>query len=207
MLGWLMSDGAEVDNIGRSLKDTIQSYNSNFEKIQHLDDQIMLSYNHITEKLQDMSEKEILLRDLLVSEQIKTQLARERQQFINVQSQHYIAISNMIEHSDIHEALEMISRSLFHQNVCNIHICEIGIFSLRDPQSTKITVHREVLKLEENQDFLITCEALSSTHISSFHNKVGQKISEGTLILNNKIILEANLLNKTLLFVGGIFSV
>ena len=38
---------------------------------------------------------------------------------------------------------------------------------------------------------------MSSSHVPSFHNTVGQKISEGTLILNNKIILEINLLNKT----------
>ena len=38
---------------------------------------------------------------------------------------------------------------------------------------------------------------MSSSHVPSFHNTVGQKISEGTLILNNKIIMEINLLNKT----------
>ena len=53
------------------------------------------------------------------------------------------------------------------------------------------------ISLKENQDFLITCQAVSSSHVPFFHNTVGQKISEGTLILNNKIILEINLLNKT----------
>ena len=102
------------------------------------------------------------------------------------------AITNMIEHSDIHEALAMISRSLFHQNICTILQFEVGIFSTSDPQSTKIVVHCEVLTLEENLDILITCQAVSSSHVPSFHNTIGQKISEGTLILNGKIILEIN---------------
>ena len=33
----------------------------------------------------------------------------------------------------------MISRSPFHQNICNVYQCDIGILSSRDPQSTKIT--------------------------------------------------------------------
>ena len=77
----------------------------------------MLGYNHVTEKLKDMSGKEVLLRDLFVSEQVKNQLACERQQFINVQSQRSIAISNIIEHSSLHENIELISHSLFQRNV------------------------------------------------------------------------------------------
>ena len=103
LIGWLMSDGHQVDNIERSVHNTIQSNNNNFEKIQSLDDKIVLGYNHVTEKLKDMSGKEVLLRDLIVSEQVKNQLACERQQFINVQSQRSISISNIIENSSLHK--------------------------------------------------------------------------------------------------------
>ena len=144
-----------------------------------------------------MSEQEMLLRDLLVSEQVGNQLTLDSQNFINIKSQHYTAIWNTIDHSSLHEDIELISRYLFHKNICTIHICQIGIFSSRELKSTTITVHREVLELEANEDFLITCEALSGTHISNFHNLVGQKITMGTLIINNNIVLEEALLNKT----------
>ena len=153
------------------------SDNNNFAKIKYLDDRIVLGYNKVTEKHKEMSEQEVLLRDLLVSEQVRNQLTLDCQNFINIKSQHYTAIWNTIDHSSLQEDIELISRYLFHKNICTIHICQIGIFSSRELKSTTITVHREVLELEANEDFLITCEALSGTHISNFHNLVGQKIT------------------------------
>ena len=97
--------------------------------------------------------------------------------------------------------IDLITRSIFHRNICNIKICETGIFSSKEQNSfqkgTLITVHREILELHPNEDFLLQCQAISSTHISIFHNVIGQRVSPGTLIINNQIIEERSLQNKS----------
>jgi hypothetical protein len=201
MLGWLFSDGAELDAVQNSLHDTVQNYNKNFEKIKTLDDQIVIKYNRMTEKLKSMSEHEVLLRDLLITEQVENQMALSRQKFINIKNQHLTAILNLIEHSTVHEDIDLLTRSIFNRNICTIKICEAGIFSTKEKNAfqigTLITVHREILELEPNADFLIQCQAISATHISDFHNVIGQQITPGTLIINNEIIAEKSLENKT----------
>ena len=142
-----------------------------------------------------MTDHEILLRDLLITEQVKNQMTLARQKYINIKNQHFTAILNLIEHSTLHEDLDLITRSPFHRNICTIKTCETGIFSSNGTKETQITVHREILELQPYEDFLIQCEAASSTHISEFHNLIGKEVSTGTLIVNNRIIEEKNLKN------------
>ena len=124
-------------------------------------------------------------------------MSLSRQKYINIQNQHFTVILNMIDHSTLHEDLELITRSLFHRNICTIKTCETGIFSSKEPTGTTITVHREILELQPNENFLIQCEVIKSTHISAFHNLVGQEILTGTLIVNNKIVHEQILKNRS----------
>ena len=114
MMGWLFSDGAELDDLQNSLHDTIQDYNRNFEKIKSLDDQIVIRYNEITEKLHSMSNHEVMLRDLIITEQVENQMALSRQKYINIKSQHLSAILHLIEHSTIHEDIQLLTRSVFN---------------------------------------------------------------------------------------------
>ena len=119
-----------------------------------------------------MSSTEHLFRDLILTIQIQQQQDKNRQIYLNLKNHHMSAILNMLEKSTLHEEIQIIQRSLFHQNQCGLMFCETDIFSRREQE--KIVVHRELLKLIPSNDLYVQCRALSQTHISSFHNTIGQ---------------------------------
>ena len=105
-------------------------------KIKNLDDKIVVKYNKVTEKLKTMSDHEILLRDLLISEQVKNEMSLSQKKYINIQSQHFNF--NLIEYSTIHEDLDLIARSLFHRNSCTVKTCETEIFRQKGLKKRKL---------------------------------------------------------------------
>ena len=171
-LGFLLSDGAQVDALSSSLSETIDSYNTNFNKIQDIDKKLIIKFNELALKLSDMSSTEHLFRDLILSIQIQQQQDKNSQIYFNLKSHHMTAILNMLEKSTLHEEIDIIQRSLFHQNQCGLVFCETDIFSRRE--QGKIVVHRELLKLAPSMDLYVQCKALSPTHVSQYHNTVGQ---------------------------------
>ena len=132
----------------------------------------------ITSKMESLSEREHLLRDLLIAVQIETQLQLKRQIYLNLKNQHLTAIREIIEKNDLHESIDLISRSIFHRNLCTVDACETDIYSTTSPG--KIIVHRELLLLEPSQDLHIQCKAASSSHVSTFHNQIGQRVGVNT---------------------------
>ena len=128
-LGWALSDGAQVDALSSSLSETINSYNSNFGKIQDLDDKLIVKFNELTLKLSNMSSTEHLFRDILLTIQIQQQQDKNRQIYLNLKNHHMSAILNMLEKSTLHEEIQIFQRSLFHQNQCGLMLSETDIFS------------------------------------------------------------------------------
>ena len=141
-LGWALGDGQQLDSISSSLKETINAYNTNFHNLEKLDSSIVVRYNEITSKMESLSEHEHLLRDLLIAVQIETQLQLKRQIYLNLKNQHLTAIREIIEKSDLHESIDLISGSIFHRNLCSVDACETDIYSTTSPG--KIIVHREL---------------------------------------------------------------
>ena len=194
-LGFLLSDGAQVDALSSSLSETINSYNTNFNKIQDIDKKLIIKFNELALKLSDMSSTEHLFRDLILSIQIQQQQDKNRQIYLNLKSHHMTAILNMLEKSTLHEEIDIIQRSLFHQNQCGLVFCETDIFSRRE--QGKIVVHRELLKLAPSMDLYVQCKALSPTHVSQYHNTVGQNAGPDKIVLLGKVIQIASLSNTT----------
>jgi hypothetical protein len=194
-LGWALGDGQQLDSISVSLKETITAYNTNFHNLEQLDSTIVVRYNEITSKMESLSEHEHLLRDLLIAVQIETQLQLKRQIYLKLKSQHLTAIREIIEKSDLHESIDLISRSIFHRNFCSVDACETDIYS--QSSGNKIIVHRELLLLEPSQDLHIQCKAASPSHVSIFYNQVGQRVGVNTIILDSKIINENSLKNSS----------
>ena len=115
-LGFILSDGAKVDALSSSLSKTIESYNDNFHKIEDIDNKLIGKFNVLARKMTNMTTHEHLLRDLMLSVQIQSQLDKNRQVFMNIKSYHLSALLGMLEKSTLHEQIEIINRSLFHRN-------------------------------------------------------------------------------------------
>ena len=144
----------------------------------------------------NMTSHEHLLRDLLLSVQIQSQMDKNRPVFMNIKTKYHLsALLGMLEKSTLHEQIEIINRSLFHRNECNINFCETDIFSQRE--GTKIVVHRELLNLDPSLDIFVQCRGISSTHISQYHNTIGQNAGQGKVVLLDKIIKIESLTNST----------
>ena len=97
--------------------------------------------------------------------------------------------------SDLHENLILLERALFNSNICNFVQCEVKIFAIRE--DTKIKIHTELLDLIPSQKQLITCQAKSSTHVSTWHNQLASISGLDTLILKDKMIQISNLQNES----------
>ena len=119
----MLGDGQELDQISSSLTETIDAYNKNFNQFEKLNNTIVVRYNEITGKMNDLTVHEHLLRDLLIGVQIENQLSLKRQVFLNIKSQHLNAIRELIKKSNLHESSDFIGRSIFHQNICSIEVC------------------------------------------------------------------------------------
>ena len=68
----MLGDGQELDQISSSLTETIDAYNKNFNQFEKLNNTIVVRYNEITGKMNDLTVHEHLLRDLLIGVQIET---------------------------------------------------------------------------------------------------------------------------------------
>ena len=85
---FLLSDGAEVNSLSSSLSETIESYNDNFHKIEDVDNKLIVKFNELARKMINMTTHKHLLRDLMLSIQIQSQLDKNRQVFMNIKSYH-----------------------------------------------------------------------------------------------------------------------
>ena len=116
-------------------------------------------------------------------------------QFITMKQQHVQALSDILVKSNIHENLQLLERALFGNNHCTFQSCEIKIYAIRN--ESLITVHTEVLDLQPKTMMLVTCKAVSATHVSEMHNKLATLNGE-TLILEHSVIPVINLSNETI---------
>jgi hypothetical protein len=88
-----------------------------------------------------------------------------------------------------------LERALFGNNHCTFLSCETKIYAIRN--ETKIKIHTEVLDLEPKTMMLLTCKAISSTHVSVWHNRLAT-LNGDTLILENIMIPVSHLTNESI---------
>ena len=63
MLGWLFGSGQQLDQIEHSLMDSIEHYNTNFEKISAFDKEVVQSFNRLEKDISSLVEIEAKLQD------------------------------------------------------------------------------------------------------------------------------------------------
>jgi hypothetical protein len=105
------------------------------------------------------------------------------------------ALQDILMKSNIHENLVLLERALFGNNHCTFLSCETKIYAIRN--ETRIKIHTEILDLAPKTMILITCQAISSTHVSIWHNQLAS-LNADTLILKNVMIPISHLKNQSI---------
>jgi hypothetical protein len=192
---FLLGEGSSIMELQSSLHDTITNYNQNFKNMEHFDDKLIKSLTAIEDDIQKMESNEVNLKDEFLQLKQQLEFTYNHFHFISLKEQHVQALSDILIKSDIHENLELLERALFGNNHCTFVSCETKIYAIRNESIIKI--HTEVLDLEPKTMMLLTCKAVSSTHVSVWHNKLAS-LNGDTLILENSMIPISHLSNETI---------
>ena len=192
---FLLGEGSSILELQTSLHDTISNYNVNFKNLEHFDNTLIKSLTAIEDDIQRMESTEVNLKDEFLQLRQQLDFTYNHFHFVSLKQQHVQALSDILVKSDIHENLELLERSLFGNNYCTFLSCETKIYAIRNESIIK--VHTEVLNLEPKTMMLVTCKAVSSSHVSVMHNKLASLNGE-TLILENSVIPISQLSNETI---------
>jgi hypothetical protein len=171
---FLLGEGSSIMELQTSLHDTISHFNSNFRNMENFDNELIRSLSSIEDDIRKMGSKELNLNDGFLQLKQQMEYTQNHFHFINLKEQHVQALSDILIKSNIHENLVLLERALFGNNHCTFLSCETKIYAIRN--ETKIKIHTEILDLAPKTMMLLTCQAISSTHVSVWHNRLATLI-------------------------------
>ena len=192
---FLLGEGSSIQDLQTSLHTTIEHYNSNFKSMEDFDNNLVSSLSSIQEDIEKIGNEEMNLHDGYLQIKQELEFTKNNLYYLTLKTQHIQALEDILVKSDLHENLILLERALFNSNICNFVQCEVKIFAIRE--ATKIKIHTELLDLIPSKKQLITCQAKSSTHVSSWHNQLASISGLDTLILKDKMIQISNLQNES----------
>ena len=102
----------------------------------------------------------------------------------------------MLKRSVLTDQLNLLERASFHQTDCKLKLCELEIHA--ELKGKTIWVHRKLVTLKPTKRVLITCAAASPTTVSKWHNVIAVQTEARNFLLNDSIVSEAQLSNKSL---------
>ena len=132
-----------------------------------------------------------MLRDIVILEEVRADI-RERKAFYHrmrlTQSMNF---NNIVLNSDTTELMRIINQCVYGELTCTITACETsldcGIAKDSDGQDV-LEIHRTYAQLHNSEGFLISCEPISSTHISSWHGCMAAGYGNNSIVIEKKII-------------------
>ena len=192
----IFGDGQQILNVQNSLHDTIQAYNSNFEKVQKHE---QLSYENIMalrSNFENLAEQEIQHQVFIRELYFLTNQQHQQMKFSLVKQQQILALSDLLHTSLITEQLDLIQRAIMQDNTCSTLICEADITS--QVVNNNIVIHRQIVQLEPKIIMTLRCEAYSHYQVSTFHNTEVFPSGSRQLLVQGRVTSSRDLENNTL---------
>ena len=193
----VFGDGQEILNVQRSLHNTIEAYNSNFEKVQEHE---KLSYENILalkSSFENVAEQETQDRVFIRELYFLTNQQSQRMKFSLVKFQQIIALADILHTSLVDEQLDLIHRSILQANICSTLVCEADITS--QVVDKNIIVHRQIIQLEPKTIMTLKCEAYSHFQVSTWHNTEVFPSGSQQLLVRGRVTSSQDLKNNTLI--------
>ena len=196
MLGWLFGSGQQLDQIEHSLMDSIEHYNTNFEKISAFDREVVQSFDRLEKDISSLVEIEAKLQDRVGDLQVQTKLMEIQTQYLLNRLQHENTLNRLLLESRMLENIKLLSRSLFGANECHLSLCESSI-SPEILSNDVVKIHREIVSLVPTTMAMISCLATKGAAIPYLHNQLADITTQSKVLVDNKLYSSSDLLNTT----------
>ena len=191
----LLGDGDELIRIENSLSGAINTFNSDFKRVENFTHQVKSSLQLLDEELFTLLKSEGKIKSHMIDLEMELVAARNRMEYVIIKLQHLESINQMLKETRLPETLDLLERGALHRNICHLKDCETGIHTTSKNDS--IFLHRTLVSLIPVQRFLIECRAVSSFKISIYHNSVATKTSMENYLINTTLVSELDLSNET----------
>ena len=196
ILSYILGEGAELSAIESSLKDSIVHFNANFEKVKIFDSQVIESFSRLESDIAALANIEMSLQEQISDLTLFTRLQDIRLQYLLSRIQHESTLHRLLTESKLIKNLELLERSLFGTNICQLGLCESNISP--EQLGTRIRVHRELVQLVPVKVALVSCMSTKTSSVPRIHNTLADKTLNGNFLVNNKIYSPESLLNTSL---------
>ena len=200
ILSRVLGEGDEIIKIERSLSGAINTFNSDFKRVESFNHQVRSSLQLLDEELFTLLKSEGKIKSHMVDVEMELVAAKNRMEYVIIKLQHLGSINQMLQETKLPEILDLLQRGALHLNVCQLNGCETGIHTTI--KNDTIYLYRTLVSLVPVQKFLIECRAVSSFKISRYHNSVATKTSMGSFLVstdtdNPTLVSESDLQNAT----------
>ena len=192
----LFGDGNEILKLEGTLAEAITRFNSNFKKEERFDNQVQKSLMELDSEMTSIISNEEKLRNKMLELHLDLQQYRDSRDYIMTKAYKLSELEVMLERSILADQIKLLERASFHQTDCKLRFCELEIHA--ELKGETVWVHRKLVTLKPTKRVLITCDAASPTRVSKWHNVIAVQTEAKNFLLNDSIVSEAQLSNKTL---------
>merc|ERR1712082_128968 len=185
LLSFLIGDGRQMNEIEQTLKDSIDHYNTNFQKLKVFDDQIVDTFQTMNKEITNLANLEDKIEDKIAQLNRFTKMNDIKMQYLLVKLQHASALHRLLTESKLLQNLAILERALFSANQCTISTCEINISA--ELIGSKVLIHREILELKPVMKFLVSCRAVSTSTVPQLHNQLAERTQSGDFLIGTQL--------------------
>ena len=191
LLAWIDGSQIQIDAVSNALDATIDTFNQDLQEIENFNRKVATGYNHLHDEMVNVETYINDLRDVVILEEIKGDI-RERQAFYHrMLLTQAINFNNIVLNSDTSELMRIINNCVYGELTCTISSCETSLNCGISQDSTGknvLEIRREYAELHNSEGFLIHCEPVSPSHISTWHGCLAAGYGDKSLVLHKKII-------------------
>ena len=192
----LFGDGDEILRLEGTLAEAITRFNSNFRKEENFDNQVQQSLMGLDSEMNSIIGNEEKLKNKILQLHVEIQQYRDSRDYMVTKAYKLSELEVMLERSVLVDQISLLERASFHRTDCRLRLCELEIHT--ELRGETVWVHRKLVALKPTKRMLISCAAASPTRISKWHNVLAVQTEARTFLLNDSIVSEAQLSNKSL---------
>ena len=196
LLSWILGEGAQMDDIEVSLKDSIKHFNENFAKVSIFDGEVVESFNRLEMDIGALAEIEQTLQEQIADLSLFVRLQNIKTQYLLNRIQHEIALHRILQESKLISNLHLLTRALFGSNECHLRACESSI-SPEQIEMDKVRIHREIVQLLPVEVALVSCMATVSVSVPLLHDQLADITGNGRFLIESKLYTKESLQNTS----------
>ena len=190
-LTWIDGSQAQIDSVAHALDATINTFNEDLSEIESFNRQVASGYNHLQLEMAEVEEYINSLRDIIILEEVKSDIRQRKTFYYRMRMSESMNFNNIVLNSDTSELVRILNNCVYGALTCTIASCETALscgVTRTSEGMDVLEIHREYAQLHNSQGYLISCEPISPTHISSWHGHLAAGYGNNSVVIQKKII-------------------